>query len=317
MAECRFCKSPEHIEYFHFKNKNINWQILKCKKCSTFYLFPFPTEKQLIEAYNTDYYGNSENKFTPIIEKSIGIFRQLRAKRFIKNIPQNSNLLDIGCGNGKFLNHLDQIGNFNLYGTELEGKSAERASKITNISLKIGELSESTFQNNYFNAISLYHVFEHLQNPVNDLRIIKKKLKLNGYLTIAIPNIDSWQAKIFKKDWFHLDFPRHLIFFAPNDLIQLMQKNGFEIVKTHYWSLEQNPFGWTQSFLNSISKENNFLYEILKGNKKVIQKKNWFKIIIHFFLAILSTPFFILLSPIESIFKKAATVEFKFKLVEK
>lgn len=313
MAECRFCESPEHIEYFHFKNKDTNWQILKCKKCSCFYLYPFPTQKQLNDAYNVEYYGNTEEKFIPVIEKLIGIFRQLRARRLIKNIPKNANILDIGCGNGKFLSQLNQMGDFNLFGTELGSKSSERALKISNINLAIGELSNANFQSNYFNTISLYHVFEHLQNPKNDLIIIKDILKPGGFVTISIPNIDSWQARIFKKNWFHLDFPRHLAFFTPNDFIKLMQKNDFQIVNTNYWSIEQNPYGWTQSFLNSISKEDNFLYEILKGN----QNKNKFKVLIHFILAALSTPFFILLSPIESLFKKAATVELKFKLVEK
>ncbi len=317
MAECRFCNSPNNTEYFHFKNENINWQILKCKECGCFYLYPFPSQKQLHEAYNIEYYSDSDEKFIPIIEKLIGVFRQLRANRLVKNISKNANILDIGCGNGKFLNHLNKINDYKLHGTELEGKSSERASKIKNINLFIGNLKDAEFENNYFNAISLFHVFEHLQDPNNDLKIIKNILKSGGYLTISIPNIDSWQARVFKKNWFHLDFPRHLIFFSPTNLIEIMRKNGFEIVKTHYWSLEQNPYGWTQSFLNSISKEKNFLYEILKGNKKIKQKKNGFKIIIHLFLAFILTPFFILFSPIESLLKKAATFEIKFKLTEK
>lgn len=313
MESCTFCKSFFHEKKFDIKIVKGTFQIRRCTSCSAFFLYPMPSNKQLNDAYNLDYYGEGNSKFNPIVESIVNIFRRMRANRAIKKISANSNILDIGCGNGGFLNFLSKYHQFNLYGTEIEGHAAKRAANNNKgFTLYIGSLNSIDFHDQKFDLITMYHVFEHLTTPNEDIEIIKKLLKHNGKLVISIPNINSWQAQIFRSKWLHLDVPRHLIFFAPKAFKSTMQSKGFVILSERYVSWEQNPFGYIQSCLNIISSKHNLLYEVLKKNKVVLKNTNVFEILLHILFASISLPFFLFLDLIECFFKKSGTVEFIF-----
>ncbi|MFC2111424.1 methyltransferase domain-containing protein [Bacteroidota bacterium] len=232
-----------------------------------------------------------------------------------KNLHDGSKILDIGCGNGRFLKYLLNFGNFELFGIELEGNSAKRAAQIPEINLKIGTLKNDDFPENTFDAISMFHVFEHLTEPRETLTIINKILKPGGNLTMSFPNIDSFQSKLFKGKWLHLDPPRHLFFFKPNDFIELMKLQGYKLVQTNFISLEQNPYGWVQSILNCLFSKREVLFESLKGNKQYAKDISGFSLFIQKVFFVLSFPIFILFDLLESIFGKGGTVEFKFKML--
>ena len=61
-----------------------------------------------------------------------------------------------------------------------------------------------------FDAVTFWHVLEHLENPGEALVAAGRLLKSNGWLVVAVPDYASLQAKLFGKYWFHLDLPRHL-----------------------------------------------------------------------------------------------------------
>ena len=311
---CGYCKSIDSKKlYSTYDIFGSSYHIHSCNKCKAYFLSPPPDEEKLAQAYDESYYGEKEDKFNPIIEKVLNLFRYRRAKRVTKNLQTGSRILDIGCGNGKFLKYLLNFGDFKLYGIELEGNSAKRAAQIPEINLKIGTLLNDDFAENTFDAISLFHVFEHLIEPRGTLATINKILKPGGSLTISFPNIDSLQSKVFKGKWLHLDPPRHLFFFKPKDFMNLMKSYGYEIEQIHYLSPEQNPYGWVQSILNCIFEKREILFESLKGNKQYTKDVSSINLIFQKIFFLTSFPLFILLDLIESLFKKGATVEFKLK----
>lgn len=311
---CRYCENPNTIILYSAKDTNDNsWILRKCRSCKAIFLSPEPSPEQLKQAYDSSYYGKGENKFGFSVEAFIDYFRKKRAKLMASKLSENASILDVGCGNGRFLFHLSRFGNFDLYGIELEGGSAHRASKIKEIKLKIGTLEDSDFNENSFDAITLFHVFEHLDKPRKTLDIIEKILKKDGILVLSFPNIAGWQAKIFKANWYHLDPPRHLIFFDPCDLIEIMNDKGFVLVKKSWVSFEQNPYGWVQSSLNSWCSRREVLYERLKGNQKYAPEYGNINIFFQKLFFMISFPFFVGLDLVESIFGKSATVQLTFK----
>ena len=286
----------------------------KCQSCNCCFLFPKPTKQQMDAAYDESYFGQGENKFSGWIEKVIDHFRLQRAKILMRYVKSPANVLDIGCGNGHFLNIL--IGNhYEGYGIELPSKSAERASRVQGLNLKIGQLCENDFEAHFFDAVTMWHVFEHLPTPQNTLRIIDKILKPSGYLMISLPNIDSFQSKLFKGKWLHMDPPRHLFFFGVSDLISILKTFGFELMKINYFSLEQNPFGMQQSILNCILKKREVLFEILKGNASYSREYSAGSILLQKIFYILTFPIFALLSVVEACLKKGGTMEIVFRKV--
>jgi SAM-dependent methyltransferase len=311
---CRFCASEKHEKCFELSDIfGDKYSIQHCSSCSAFFLYPPPTKEQLAKAYDDSYYGKGDEKFSSsFFEDILDMFRKKRAKKTAKSLKTGAKVLDIGCGNGKYLHFLSKYGNFQLFATELPGNSAKRAAKITNMQLHIGKIESANFPENYFDAISLFHVFEHLEEPQKTLEIISKIAKKNARLQISFPNIDSYQAKRFKGDWLHLDPPRHLLYFKPKNFINLMEKYGFELEKESYFSIEQNPFGMVQSILNRHSSKRDMLFESMKGNKNYLSDVKASQLFFHKCFFYCSFPLFIISDLFASMLKKSATVEFVF-----
>ena len=311
---CIYCHSINHEKWIQFYDIYDDIHYLdECKNCGIYFLAPQPSKVQLARAYDESYYGEGDKKFNPLVEKVVDRFRSRNAKKFAVKLPKKARVLDIGCGNGSFLHHLGKHGDFELHGLELPGKSAERASKLGSIQLHLGELKSDTFPSNYFDAIVLTHVFEHLPNPKEILEIIEKISKPNTLLQIEIPNIDSWQAQLFKSNWLHLDPPRHLHFFTPNILKGELHKLGFKCVEERYFSPQFSPFGAQQSILNFLLPKREILYEHLKGNITYTAEYSSFHLFCQQLFHWFSFPLFVFTDFIASTYSKGATVKLVFR----
>jgi len=164
-----------------------------------------------------------------------------------------------------------------------------------------------------FDAITLFHVFEHLEEPQETLQMVTRILKPGGFLMMSFPNINSLQAKFFKGKWLHLDPPRHLFFFRPDDITRIMNGLGYDCKRVKYFSIEQNPFGMVQSLLNVCLRKREVLFERLKGNNSYAPEYGKLSVAAQKAFFILSSPFFILGDVVISSLKKSATVEFIFQ----
>ena len=286
----------------------------KCLYCNCCFLSPNPTKQQLDAAYDDSYYGQSESKFPGWIEKVLDNFRSKRARTVMRYVKAPAKVLDIGCGNGRFLQGLIDK-NYSGFGIELPSKSAERASRVPGLNLKTGQLCKDDFGEYFFDALTMWHVIEHLPEPRKTLQIIGKVLKPRGYLMVSLPNIDSLQSRLFRGRWLHLDPPRHLLFFGALDLAKIMQTFGFEIVTIKYFSLEQNPFGMQQSILNCMLRKREVLFEVLKGNRSYASEYSGASILLQKIFYITTFPLFALLSVIEAGLKMGGTMEMVFKKV--
>jgi SAM-dependent methyltransferase len=236
---------------------------LKCQECGLVFLSPRPEEKEIPQFYEQDYYGEGLQKFHSWLEAPRLFFAWNRMRRVKKFFPRPGKALDIGCGQGTFLQLLKEQG-WECHGTELTTDSASRASRM-GIPVSVGEIDEDRFPAHSFDLITLWHVLEHLPEPLKTLKTLTRLLKKGGILAISTPNIDSLQAEIGGGQWFHLDPPRHLYLFSPQTLELMMRPLGFGLLKVHHFSLEQNPFGWLQSLLNLMGLPENSLYRILKN----------------------------------------------------
>lgn len=312
---CPYCKSVSSNYLFSTTDIfNDAFSLTKCNICHAYFLDPNPTAEQLHRAYDTSYYGSKSEKFTfPLIEKILDYFRSRRAKRVSRLIENKGRVLDVGCGNGRFLKYMLRFGTFELFGTELDGNSAERASKIKEINLRKGFLEPNCYPSGFFDAVTMFHVFEHLANPKEILTIVAGILKPGGIAVFSFPNIASKQARIFKGRWLHLDPPRHLFFFAPAGFINLMKQYGFILLSEKYASAEQNPFGMAQSLLNLWLKKRDVLFESMKGNKDYVKEYNGLNLFMQRCFFFITMPVFIVTDWFASLTKSSATVELTFK----
>ena len=105
---------------------------------------------------------------------------------------------------------------------------------------------------------------EHLPNPITTLLEIRRILKSDGTLIIAVPNIGGFTARLTKNCWFGLDVPRHLFHFTPETLKRSLHQTGFSIDFQKYMSLEQDVIGLSQSLMNKFRLPYNIFYDLIR-----------------------------------------------------
>ncbi len=272
---CPYCKKDNSKFLFRsYSFNHISFSFAQCQSCQCIHLHPIPGEEVLEKAYSGQYYGEGESKFIKPVEKFIGYFLFQRARLVHSLLRGKGRVLDIGCGNGKFLQNLCSLGEYEAHGVERPGNSAERAKKIAGLNIHEGEI-ESMQLDQTFDAITMFNVFEHLTDPAAALDKIDILLKMGGNLVITVPNINGTQALLFKGFWFHLDVPRHIFFFEPRRFSELMLSRGYKLVSQDSFSLEHSIWGFYQSLMNYLFADRDLFYELLKGNRKLLKNKKF------------------------------------------
>jgi SAM-dependent methyltransferase len=165
-----------------------------------------------------------------------------------------------------------------------------------------------------FDIVILWHVLEHIAFPEEALDEIIKHLNPGALLVIAVPNFSSLQRKIFGKNWFHLDLPRHLVHIDEQWIKKQMVKQRLTVVHESHTDLIQNTYGFIQSLLNvcNPSRPNQF-YRLLKqgfGPQRYIR----FPFLTNLLLSLIFLPFAFVEGAISTAFRKGATIQVVAKL---
>ncbi|MEI9959159.1 MAG: class I SAM-dependent methyltransferase [Ferruginibacter sp.] len=162
-------------------------------------------------------------------------------------------ILDIGCGTGAFLNTMKEA-EWNITGLEPDAIARAKATELYNIHpqepQQLFELTPASF-----NAITLWHVLEHVHELHAYIKQIEKLLAHDGKAFIAVPNYTSKDADIYKEYWAAYDVPRHLYHFSPQSMETLLAQHGLKLIAVKRM--------WFDSFYVSMLSEQ---YKNGKGN---------------------------------------------------
>lgn len=265
---CDVCSKEMRFHHigkdYLYKLTKKNYRLYKCENCSLLKIIPTPKRSEIASFYPKVYYSYNITKakkkgfFLRIREKIIDIsydkssskdifyFLALVSQPFFSGLPLKHagkrKFLDIGCGDGYNVDLMQSYG-WNSIGFEVGKK---RKHKNIFYGSDVGNIN---FQNK-FDFIRVWHVLEHVPNPVDFVGHLFQLLSEKGEICIGIPNADSVYAKIFRSYWYHQDSPRHLFLFNPRNLELLLNKKGLEIQSIKYMS--------TGDFLGSFQ---NLVYE--------------------------------------------------------
>ena len=229
-----------------------NFTYKKCVSCSLVFLDPQPNKDLLRRHYPTQGYFAYDKKGKGgllgtireyIIKNTYSPTFLSRILAYLSNtnfaIPQyrkGGRILDLGCGTGDILILLKDLG-LDVYGIDIDKKAIQIGRKRGLKHLRIGTYKAiNAYPNNYFDVIRLYHVIEHVSDPMACLQILYKKLKSGGEVFLSTPNFDSPIRKIFGKYWSSLDAPRHLFIFTHQTLRKAVMQYKFKVHSMQYAS---------------------------------------------------------------------------------
>jgi SAM-dependent methyltransferase len=191
-------------------------------------------------------------------------FDSRRLALLSRGVRAGSVVLDAGAGRGRFVAAARAAG-YDARGIEPSARGAGAAAAI-GAPVEQVSIEDAAMAPRSLDAVTLWHVLEHLDDPHRALSLIASWLRPGGALLVGVPNLSSWQARAGGEHWFHLDVPRHRVHFTPPGLNAILRSTGFEPVRTTHLLLEHNPFGMWQSLVNRVTSTPSYLYNLLKRN---------------------------------------------------
>lgn len=153
-------------------------------------------------------------------------FRTRRKRHEWFPFRPDGKLLDVGCGGGVFMERMRDFG-WDVCGLELAADVAQRVERRTGITVHIGTLPHHNLKPDSFDAVTLWHVLEHVPNPRQILKSAAELLRPKGLLVIELPNIESWSFAEFGPHWYGLELPRHFQHFSPTTLTAMLPTGAF------------------------------------------------------------------------------------------
>ena len=210
------------------------FEIWECKDCTLRFTQNVPGKENIGAYYESQNYISHSDTSKGLVNNLYHKVRKrtlIQKRNLIENITglKKGNILDVGAGTGAFLNTM-KIANWNGIGIEPDKNAREKAKELYGIRLEESEKFYSLPSHN-FDAITLWHVLEHVHDLNEYIEQLKKLLSANGNLFIAVPNYTSKDAKIYKEFWAAYDVPRHLYHFSPTAMKNLLNSHGFKIEK--------------------------------------------------------------------------------------
>lgn len=192
-------------------------------------------------------------------------FDRARLRLLAPVAPPPGRLLDVGAGRGRFVAAARAAG-YDASGLEPSAGRVQAAVREHGVQLSRGGIEEADIAAASLDAVTLWHVLEHVESPDAATAAIASWLRPGGALLIGVPNLASLQARVGGGRWYHLDVPRHRTHFTVPGMLALLRRTGFEPVSVHHVLAEHNPFGMWQSLVNRATTTPSYLYNLLKRN---------------------------------------------------
>ena len=274
LIELDICKESSIENYYSQVRDRKDVSVLKCKNSGVIILSRTDhIDKSYYEEKKDETYISLDERKYAV---NIGLEDKIRRKSLFQNIIANKKWLDIGTGAGGIL---DELSNLARMTAAIEPQKNTKKHLI-----KLGYDVYSSIDEvdiNDFDVVTLFHVFEHFKEPLDELRLIFNKIVSGGKIIIEVPHANDFllsflDLEAFKKFTF---WSEHLILHTRLSLIRFLEEVGFkEIViescqryplANHlYWLSKNQPGGHLKwSFLRTIELDSAYSQMLAKLNK--------------------------------------------------
>lgn len=235
---CPLCDSDKGIEVGRTGRHHVPVRNVSCITCGTVYVTPRPSQEQMAEFYRSHYRsqhlipmrladGTFAYPHTPEYELAIDQRGQNQGKMalHIGETKAGDRVLDVGCRRGLALRTMKQSMELDVVGIEPGEHDAEIAA-AHGIEMHIGVLETFDPGDHLFDQIQMFHVLEHVHDPLDCLIRLRSMLKPTGRLIIDVPDMMTPYGGL---EWF-FQYP-HLYSFSRNTLMGLFHRAGLKPVR--------------------------------------------------------------------------------------
>jgi 2-polyprenyl-3-methyl-5-hydroxy-6-metoxy-1,4-benzoquinol methylase len=225
---CPICGEKDfsmHLETLDYTTTREAFTIQKCDHCSFLFTNPRPDKTSIGKYYQSDQYishtGGQQTLMDTIYRSVRSI--TLKSKLALVNKYQSKfNVLDYGCGTGEFLATCKDAG-WTTIGVEPSDEARIKNRKDLQVFDSLSKV------NTQVNAITMWHVLEHVHELNETLARLRSLLTNSGTVFIALPNHESYDAKYYKNYWAGYDVPRHLWHFNKENIKTLLTRHNLRL----------------------------------------------------------------------------------------
>ena len=232
LAACPICKATHFTSYNacvdHTVSKEV-FKLEKCLGCGFVFTNPRPAENELSRYYQSEAYISHTNKATGFVNTAYKLARKFTLRWKYDLIQTHarvkpSSILDYGCGTGAFLSECQKNG-LAIAGVEPSDTARNQAHTLTGkpIAAELAEVDGS------FDVITLWHVLEHVYHLNQTVEALATRLNINGTIFLAVPNLESADAKKYQANWAAFDVPRHLWHFSRDTMGKLLANHDLKV----------------------------------------------------------------------------------------
>ena len=239
------------------------YELRRCRRCGS----AVTVGAAPAELHETGAYAPGAPRLARAAAPALRAFDSQRLRMLGAFAPPPARLLDAGAGRGRFVAGALAAG-YEARGIEPSRRGVLAASSA-GAPIEQATIEAARLDPGSLDAVTLWHVLEHLDDPGAALARIATWLAPGGVLLVGVPNLSSLQAHFGGERWYHLDVPRHRVHFTPAGMDALLRAQGFTPAKTHHLLAEHNPFGMWQSLVSRATSHPSYLYNLLKRNAPV------------------------------------------------
>ena len=235
-APCNRCGSTRETELFRGIDRSHRFpgtfRIVRCLGCGLLRQNPRPTAGTI-----RAYYPETYEPFSPPVMGERNLLRRLdrwygmyKRRHIVERYHGRGRVLDVGCATGNFLAEMKHTGRWQVAGLEPSEHAASVARTRNHLDVQVGSLADLGAPPESFDVVTLWNVVEHLHQPIDDLKRAAAALKAGGHLILSLPNLESFEVKLFADCWQGWELPRHLYFFSRETLASTLKDLNFTIV---------------------------------------------------------------------------------------
>lgn len=262
-TQCPVCKSTDFAEVMQAKDYTVSGEmfgISHCKACTHRFTNPVPGQSEIAPYYKSAEYVSHTNTSKGLINSLYQRVRKITLRSKRKLLERSTGIrqgkhLDVGSGAGAFLATMKAAG-WDCLGLEPDPDARAVAKADFGVDAKpIEELF--ALPDGTYDAITLWHVLEHVHELDAYMAKLKALLKADGRLFIAVPNYTSLDGQRYEAQWAAYDVPRHLYHFSPTSMKRLLELSGLKLIE-----MKRMPY---DSFYVSMLTERNIGGGLLKA----------------------------------------------------